>query len=201
MQPIETFSRSRTLLEVKIPPRLHVDQRRVKVTGEPVTIAAYDPHWPERYREERRLVVEALGSEVVVEHVGSTAVPGLAAKPVIDLVAGVRRLPLREEENVDLAERGYELRGEAGVPGRAFFRKFTSGVRTHHLHVTVFGGEFWREHLSFRDYLRAHSGEADRYEKLKRDLAAAYRMDRERYTAGKSGLILEIMTRVKAWDA
>ncbi len=82
---------------------------------------------------------EAIG----VEHVGSTAVPGLAAKPVIDILAGVRELPPGGKEISALARHGYDLREEAGVPGRTFFRKFTSGVRTHHLHVTVFGSEFW----------------------------------------------------------
>ena len=140
---------------------------------------------------------EAVG----VEHIGSTAVPGLAAKPVIDLMAGVRELPLRRREISALARYGYEFRGEAGVPDRAFFRKFTSGVRTHHLHVTVFGSEFWREHLLFRDYLRTHPGEARRYETLKRELAKTHLADRELYTAGKSGLILGLLARARAWRA
>jgi GrpB-like predicted nucleotidyltransferase (UPF0157 family) len=139
----------------------------------PLEIADYDPDWPRRYEIEAGRLRAALGAGVVaVEHVGSTAVPGLAAKPVIDISVGLRRAGLSEDDIAAMEGLGYEYLGENGLPGRLFFRKNESGKRTHHVHAVAHGGEHWHRHRSFRDYLLAHPEEAERYAAEKRRLAA-----------------------------
>lgn len=163
-----------------------------------ILIMDYDPEWLRLYEKERALICSALGDTVAdIQHVGSTAVPGLVAKPVIDILIGVRDLSLDEKNIEALSEIGYEYRGEAGIPGRLFFRK--GMPRTHHVHVAVLGGEFWTEHLLFRDYLRAHPEEALRYADLKRDLAARLRTDRASYTESKAPFISSILAKARMW--
>lgn len=161
---------------------------------DPVRIVPYDPRWPRLFEEERARIESAIGEWMVeVEHIGSTAVPGLAAKPVIDIMVGVRGFEEDAPACVEALEGiGYECRREAGVPGRIFFRKFAEDVRTYHLHLVPAGGSFWREHLLFRDYLRSHPGAAREYERLKRDLAARFGHDRDAYTEAKTEFIRRI---------
>jgi len=137
---------------------------------------------------------------VAVEHVGSTAVPGLAAKPVIDIVVGVRRLKDAAACAAPLAAIGYECvpEYEAEIPDRRYFRKGPFGGRTHHLHMVEFGGAFWRRHLAFRDWLRTHPEDAARYGALKRELAATHEADREAYTEAKNAFVREVEAHVLA---
>jgi NAD-dependent deacetylase len=136
-------------------------------------IADYDPDWPRRYEAEADLLRAALGADLVaVEHMGSTAVPGLAAKPVIDISIGLRRAELSEDDIAAMNGLGYEYLRENGLPGRLFFRKTEAGRRTHHVHAVEHEGEHWHRHRAFRDYLRAHPEEAERYAAEKRRLAA-----------------------------
>ena len=132
-----------------------------------------------------------------VEHIGSTAIPGLDAKPVIDLLVGLRSMGDAGRCIRPLEELGYEYRGEAGVPGRLFSREFRKGQRAHHLHLAVLGGAFWNEHLLFRDYLQAHPRTANEYARLKRALAARYRSDREAYAAAKADFVRGVLEKAK----
>ena len=158
----------------------------------------YDPQWPRLFAEEAGAIWNALGEALVaVEHVGSTSVPGLSAKPVLDILVGVTSLAAGEQKGPALAALGYECRGENGIPGRLFFRKVSEQRgRTHHLHMVEIGHEQWTTMLSFRDYLRADPEEARRYEVLKRSLAAQFRDDRVAYTDGKSDFIQAALARV-----
>ena len=135
---------------------------------------------------------------VTIEHVGSTSIPGLAAKPVIDILVGVTSLAAGEQAVPALEALGYEYRGENGIPGRLYFCK---GVvryrRTHHLHMVETGHEQWRPMLSFRDYLRAHPDEARHYEALKRNLAAQFRDNRQAYTDGKEHFVKAILGKAQ----
>ena len=163
-----------------------------------VVVVPYDPRWPGLFEEERLAVEAAVGTWAEeVEHVGSTAVPGLDAKPVIDVMAGVRSL----EDSPILVERlagiGYEYRGEAGIPGRLFFRKLRGSERTHHLHVFELGGGEWDRHILFRDYLREHPEAAREYARLKRDLAARFYHDREAYTDAKTDFISAVVDKAR----
>lgn len=158
----------------------------------PLVIVAYNPRWPMMYEEERRTILRAIGSEVIaIEHVGSTAVPGLAAKPVLDILVGIRRLSGAPTCVAPLKEIGYEYVPELEdrFPDRRFFDKGPPGRRTAHIHMVEFGGPFWMRHVLFRDYLRGHPEQAVAYGDLKTGLAARFGADREGYTEAKTGFI------------
>lgn len=159
----------------------------------------YDPRWPGLFAEEAKRLRQAIGGALVaVEHVGSTSIPGLSAKPVIDILVGVRVLGEGEKAVPALDALGYEYRGENGIPGRLFLRKgLVEYRRTHHLHMVGMGHEQWASMLSFRDYLRAHPDEAGRYEALKRDLASQFRGDRRAYTDGKAEFVEAVLAKAR----
>ncbi len=160
-----------------------------------VVLAAYDPSWPEVYAGEAQAIRQALGDVLVgIEHVGSTAIPGLAAKPVIDIVVSVTSLAAGAARVPALEALGYDCRGENGIPGRLFFRKgLVEFRRTHHLHLVEAGHEQWTSMLLFRDYLRSHPGDARRYEELKRALATKFRDNRSAYTNGKAEFVQAVL--------
>lgn len=173
-------------------------------SSQPIVIADYDPHWPRHFEAERDLIVRACGPEafVAIEHIGSTAVPGLAAKPIIDIMAGVRALNLVTGLIGSLGSIGYQYvpEYEVDMPERRYFRKDVGGRRAFHLHVVEHGGEFWERHLLFRDFLRTHPDAARAYERLKRALAAEYsaRSDRAGYTEAKTDFIRAIEEQARA---
>ena len=162
-----------------------------------VIVVEYDPTWPARYERERAGIVEALGDVMEgvagIEHVGSTAVPGLAAKPIIDIMVGLRELPVGERCVQPLEGLGYEYRGDAGIPGRYYFRK--GNPRSHHLHMVEHGSEFWQRHILFRDLLRERPAVAREYAALKKELAVQYRTDRLAYTEAKTPFIDAALSR------
>jgi GrpB-like predicted nucleotidyltransferase (UPF0157 family) len=162
----------------------------------PVIIVDYDPRWPEEFqtlRSQISAVLESMATEI--EHVGSTAVPGLAAKPIIDidvLLASAGDLPLVIKK---LASIGYEHRGDLGITGREAFRSPPNAFR-HHLYVCPPGSDAYREHITFRNYLRTHPQDADAYADLKRNLAARFIDNREAYTQAKTEYVTGILQRV-----
>jgi GrpB-like predicted nucleotidyltransferase (UPF0157 family) len=165
----------------------------------PIVIADYDPRWPDVYEAERARIVDAIGRWLEgIEHVGSTSVPGLAAKPIIDIMPGLRSLddalhfvPAMEaigyqyipEYEDNLPERRYFVR----PPGRGY-----AVTRLFHVHAVETTSRFWRRHQAFRDYLRAHPDACAEYAALKRRLADEYGADREGYTEAKSEFITRI---------
>jgi GrpB-like predicted nucleotidyltransferase (UPF0157 family) len=163
--------------------------------AEPVVIVDYDPGWAELFDALRSRMFSLLGDLAAgVEHVGSTAVPGLAAKPIIDL-----DVLLRSEADMPavierLAGAGYVHQGDLGVPGREAFATPPQSI-PHHLYVCPPGSPEYRRHLAFRNYLRSHSAEAAAYGGLKRELAMQFRDDRAAYTDGKSAFVAEILRR------
>ncbi len=166
--------------------------------GAPIIIVDYDPAWPVQAADEIAAIRAALGDQLLaIEHVGSTSVPGLAAKPVIDLMAGIRTLDDAPACVPLLAALGYEFKpvAEDTIPERRYFRKGPVGARTHHLHMVALGGEFWRRHLAFRDALRADPATAADYAALKRRLAADFRDDRIGYTEAKTAFIRAVEAR------
>jgi NAD-dependent deacetylase len=165
----------------------------------PLEVAEYDPEWPRRYEAEADLVCAALGADVVdVEHMGSTAVPGLAAKPVIDISVGLRRVELAAERIAAMDQLGYEYLGENNLPGRLFFRKDEKGRRAYHVHAVEHDGGHWHRHRAFRDYLRAHPEEAVRYAVEKRRLAAQCETHEE-YWARKQAYVDPLFERAWSW--
>ena len=172
----------------------------VSVDGDdPVEIVPYDPAWPAAAVAATDEVVAALAPWVLdVEHIGSTAVPGLAAKPVIDLMVGVRSLDDSPAIIVAVEGLGYEYgpEFEIEVPSRRYFRRYVDGVRTHQIHlVERTDTAWWDRHVAFRDWLRTHDDDRDAYADLKRRLAVEHRHDRAAYTDAKSDFIHAIEAR------
>lgn len=160
-------------------------------------VVEYDPAWPERFRALADRAASKLGDvALAIEHVGSTSVPGLDAKPVVDLDVVVR--PEDVERAIEqLAALGYVHRGELGIPGRHAFRP-PPGEPRHHLYLCVTGSDGLRDHLHFRDHLRAHPDAAAEYAALKRRLAQQHRGDREAYQRAKSAFIDSLTQRAIA---
>jgi GrpB-like predicted nucleotidyltransferase (UPF0157 family) len=163
-----------------------------------ITIRDYDPRWPDRYGEERRRLLGALDGIVVgIEHTGSTAVPGLEAKPIIDISVSVSQLPLEERQVTALQQLGYEYLAESGVPGRLYFRK--REPQGFNVYVVQRESSLWDHNLLFRDYLQAHPDEARRYGSLKRKLARQAPHDLLLYTDRKGRFICRTLERAREW--
>ena len=159
----------------------------------PVEIVPFDPAWARQFQEEAEVLRRALAAWLVgtIEHIGSTAVPGLAAKPVIDIMAGVQSLDESRPAIEAATELGY-CYAPYQVEVEHWFCKPSPSFRTHHLHLIPLGTPEWRRPIAFRDYLRAHEDVAADYEALKRHLALVHRLDREAYTAAKRPFINRI---------
>jgi GrpB-like predicted nucleotidyltransferase (UPF0157 family) len=164
------------------------------VREQSVEIVDYDSNWPEAFMKERQLLESLIQPWIVggCEHVGSTAVPGLAAKPVVDVMVGVATLEGSEPAIPVLSRHGY-CYSPYRLDLMHWFCKPSVALRTHHVHLIPFGGELWRERLLFRDYLRVHTEVAEEYVRLKRDLAKRHRNNREAYTQGKSDFVGRIL--------
>jgi GrpB-like predicted nucleotidyltransferase (UPF0157 family) len=167
----------------------------------PVMIADYDPRWPAMFEEERARILGSIGHRVLsIEHVGSTAVAGLAAKPIIDIGVTIRSLDEAPACVPPLARLGYEYvpEYEAQIPDRRYFRKGTPQARTHHLHMYEPASDQYVRHTLFRDYLRTHPETARQYEVLKRDLANRFPNDREAYTEAKTAFVESVLALARA---
>ena len=185
---------------------LHATDPSFRVTAgseredEPIELAAYDPRWPELFAAWRRELADVLGeTAVLIEHVGSTAVPGLAAKPVIDVQVSVVR-PDDEAAYVPAIEsRGLQLRNSDTE--HHFFRPPAGRPRDVHVHVCAAGSPWERRHLLFRDYLRAHARARDEYLAAKREAARRWSDDRIAYTEAKGAVIRRLTADAEAWAA
>ena len=166
-------------------------------------IVDYDPQWPTLFANEKARLQGAVGEYVeTIEHIGSTAVPGLAAKPVIDIAIGVSHISIADQHCIQrIARLGYEYYQavEALMPTRRYFRKSDAdGMRTHQIHVWALDDPEYERHILFRDYLRAHPEEAEAYAKLKRELAQQLNNVRD-YADAKSVFIQPCQRRAYAW--
>ena len=184
-----------------------LEERIRRVLQEEVSIAPYDPAWPRMFEEEKQHLLECLPQDLIrrIEHFGSTAVPGLRAKPIVDVLVEVSSLeetrarvaPLLEAEGYDYFWR--PTHGDDGPPFYAWFIKRNSdGVRTHHVHMVERDFEHW-ERLLFRDYLVEHAETAREYEDLKMTLAHHYPNDRDAYTSGKTEFVTRVTEAAKAY--
>lgn len=162
-----------------------------------VCLSDYQQEWPEAFVRERARVVAALGDRVVaVEHVGSTAVLGMWAKPLIDVMVGLRTIDQHGACLGPMQSLGYEYKGEFGIPDRHFF--VLGDPTTHHVHMVEHAGHFWRLNLHFRDLLRRDPSARARYEAEKIALAREHADCREKYTAGKN-TIIQTLLRESGW--
>jgi ribonuclease-3 len=161
------------------------------LVDEAVTLAEHDPRWPLLASDELGRIRGAL-PEALVEHVGSTAVPGMVAKPIIDLLVGVRELP------PSLRLPDYEAWGEVGVPGRLYFRRRQNG-QAFNAQVVVQGGPLWTDALLLRDFLAAHPEEAAAYGQRKREVLSSGATTLLRYAARKAPAVAELLERARRW--
>ena len=160
-----------------------------------ITIAEYSSMWRELFAREKKLLKAVIGETVgIIEHVGSTSVVGLAAKPIIDIMIGLYDFSVANNLVPEIEALGYEYvpEYEAVMPDRRYFKKRVGGTSTHHLHMVEVGGEFWQRHLRFRDFLRANPGVATEYAALKKKLAALEWNDKNEYTDAKTAFIRNI---------
>jgi len=157
-----------------------------------VRLVDYQTAWPAAYERERARIEQALGERVVgVEHIGSTAVPGMISKPLIDMMIGLPDIAGYEACIPLMEALGYEYKGEYGIPDRHFF--VLGDPTTHHVHMVQHGADFWRLNLLFRDFLRGNAEARDRYVAEKRRLSEEFAEKRELYTKGKDGIIRELL--------
>lgn len=160
----------------------------------PIVVVPYDPRWPDEFERESVLLRDLLAPWIVgsIEHVGSTSVVGLAAKPVIDVMVGVESLRASEPAKAVLIENGYQY-AEYKTDIMHWFCKPSAAFRTHHLHLIPYQSPLWSERLAFRDSLRRDVAVRREYEALKFELAQKYEFDREAYTDAKGPFIARVL--------
>lgn len=157
-----------------------------------VRLVEYDTRWPDLFSAEERRIRDQCGTLALrLEHIGGTSIPGMCAKPVLDMAAGRPHDASIRDYIAAFIQAGYEHRGERGVPGREYFRR--GQPRAYHVHLVEEGGLLWRDYLDFRDCLRADAEAASRFAGLKRALAARFPRDREAYMHAKSVHVQEIL--------
>ena len=158
-------------------------------------LVEYQPAWVALFEEEAARIRGALGDRILtVEHVGSTAIPGMPAKPVLDLLVGIPSFAHGLELHPALATLGYEHRPDEEIPDRLFFRRrLPDGRRTHHLSLAEPASHHYRVTICFRDYLRTHPDAAFEYRLLKEGLAETHMLDRSSYSEGKTAFVQEIL--------
>ncbi|MCI0532956.1 GrpB family protein [bacterium] len=164
-----------------------------------VKITPSDKSWRQLFDKEKKRLKEIFGDAAVdIQHIGSTSIPGLSAKPVIDIDVGVKSMGGSSRFIKYLFEAGYHYRSNASNP--KYHMVFAKGVekkRTHYIHIVKFGGIVWKRDLAFRDYLRTHKRAMKEYENLKKKLEKKFSTNRPAYTAGKTAFIRAALRRTK----
>lgn len=164
-----------------------------------VKLENYNEKWKDIFEEESKLISSKLNKFLIdIQHTGSTAIPGIVAKPIIDIAVAIDSLSNVEKIIQLLHELGYNYRGEQGIPGRHLFAKGTEENRTHYLHIMEKGHPEWKNHILFRDYLKSNPKVTKEYEKVKRELAKKYETDRGKYTEGKSKFIQKVIEKAES---
>ncbi len=162
-----------------------------------VRLIPYTDEWGRLFEEEKSRLQAAVGKYVLdIQHVGSTSIPGMGAKPIIDIGIAVKNF---EEASIcipPIEQLGYEYKGENGIPRRHFFAK--GNPTTHHIHITEIGSRDWNNQITFRDYLTQHPEIAKAYAELKMELAQRYPTDRESYLEGKAPFIERVLQLARA---
>ncbi len=166
-----------------------------------VEVVPHDFRWKDSFESESKQIPLALGANLVaVHHIGSTSIPQIYAKPIIDILVEVKEITKVDEQNLAMEAIGYEVMGEYGIPGRRYFRKDNeAGVRTHHVHAFEVDSAQVKRHLAFRDYMIAHPEDAQRYSELKQELAKEYSYNIDGYMDGKDEFIKEMHRKAAAW--
>lgn len=165
---------------------------------EAIHLESYDQQWADRFRDEHQTLVREIGPfTAAIEHFGSTSVPGMTAKPIIDMLVGVENALHSNEIIPRLTAMGYEDLGEAGIPGRLYLRK--RGSFAYNVHIVLYRGDIWNHNIMIRDYLRAHADEAERYSEIKRRIVSQGTRTLLRYSDEKNVFVEQLLARAKAW--
>lgn len=165
-----------------------------------IEVVPYNARWPILFEEEADSIASIFGHEVVaIQHIGSTAIPNLRARSIIDILVEIHNIEKIDDFNEKLRQLGYLPKGEFGIAGRRFIIRGDEINRTHHIHVFQTGHADIGRHLNFRDYMIAYPEEARDYSRLKEELARKYATDIEGYMTAKDGFIKEMDRKAKAW--
>ncbi|MEW4233320.1 GrpB family protein [Bacillus thuringiensis] len=164
-----------------------------------IIVVPHENHWSEKFQMEAERLKSAMPETVKIHHIGSTSVPGLAAKPIIDMIMEVENIERVDRWNERFIELGYIVKGENGISGRRFFIHGTEEKRSYHLHVFEKGNPEIVRHLAFRNYMMAHCEEAEAYATLKKELAEKYTYDGALYTEGKNEFVRNVDEKAKEW--
>ncbi|MDD5342035.1 MAG: GrpB family protein [Patescibacteria group bacterium] len=183
-----------------------IEKRIQELVKEEISIVPYNPNWPRMFEDEADFLRAKLPKNLVkrIEHFGSTAVPGLSAKPIIDILVETTSLEETKKQIVPiLIAEGYEYFWRPAIGDQPpyyawFIKRGAQGQRTHHIHMVESDSELW-DRLYFRDYLRQFPEEARRYDELKRDLSNKYSHDRVKYTVAKSDYIQTVTEKAKKY--
>lgn len=163
-----------------------------------VKLLPYTDEWKRLYNKEEEIMLSIIKDYVIdIQHIGSTSIPGLTAKPIIDIIIGIKTftdLPIIIKE---LKANGYIYRPKSSTDERVLFVKGTDGIRTHHIHVVKWKGDEWNNNILFRDYLTKYSEIAEEYSKLKNSLSKKYKNDRNTYTESKNEFIQNVIMRAR----
>jgi len=164
-----------------------------------IEVVEYNLDWEVEFIKESKSIYDIMGKEILkIHHIGSTSIPGIVAKPIIDILVEVRNIENIDLYNESLENRGYIAKGEYGIENRRFFLK---GVynRTHHIHVFETGNSEIKRHTNFRDYMIEHPEDAKQYGELKKELATKFKYDNEGYCNGKDTFIKKIDKKAYEW--
>ena len=165
-----------------------------------ITVVPYDGEWLESFRDEAQNIRAIFGEEILeIHHIGSTAIPGMSAKPIVDVMPVVKNINVIDDFNEKMRQKGYLPRGEYGLPGRRYFIKGTERVRTHHIHIYQKGHPDINRHLAFRDYLYVFPDKAKEYQTLKLRLVEKNQGDKNAYINGKNEFIKKIEREALHW--
>ena len=176
--------------------------RKRKIIGlqrKKVKLVSYSSEWKKLYRKEEKLLRNAVKKYLEdIQHIGGTAISGVKAKPIIDIIIGVKRLKNGKKLIKPLKKLGYEYKkNAAGIKGRHFFTKGSEKNRTYYIHIAKLNGRFWKNCIVFRDYLREQKRTVEAYNELKEELAKKYKDNRDKYTAKKSYFIQKIIKKAE----
>lgn len=163
-----------------------------------VKLFPYDATWKTEYEKEEKILRQILKDYAIdIQHVGSTSIPNLSAKPIIDIAVAVKDKETLKKLLLLMQKNGYDMLDNLETKGEILARKGTTECRTHYIHMEVLNSEYWNNHILFRDYLLKHKEFVKKYENLKQDLAETFKDDRKEYTNAKNEFIQNVITLAK----
>lgn len=175
------------------------DEKDVMIIARKVEVVPFRDEWTTMFAEEAEKLKRVFGEQCLrIYHIGSTAIPGMSAKPIIDIMVEVHDIDYVDSYNNAMAAIGYQAMGENGIPKRRFFQK-GGDERTHHVHVFPAGSEHIARHIAFKEYMIAHPEKAKAYSRLKEALAKQFSNDIQAYMKGKEEFVREMEKKALAW--